>query len=95
MVNGWHVRGNEERRHHASREPLNSERIELGGHALHIFQDAMDEGSWLVWLNTEASDFDGLVLGVGATRDEAVAAAVNAVEMIEAALQGPPARPVA
>jgi hypothetical protein len=91
---GWHRRTvageTTDRRHHASREPApaSEERIEIGEHALHIFQD--DEGSdWCVWLNTKVSDFDGLILAMGADRQQAVERAVAVVEALEAALQGP------
>jgi hypothetical protein len=41
----------------------------ISGQRLHIFP--MD-GRWEVWLNTEISDFDGLCMGVGDTRHEAL-----------------------
>lgn len=91
---GWYRRGDTERRHHVSREPEdhNQEHLAVVGHdnELHVFSDAQGD-DWVVWLNTGTSDFDGLVLGVGASRQEAVTKAVACVEAIERALQGTPA----
>jgi hypothetical protein len=91
---GWHKHADgTERLHHVSREPKETteERASiLDAHNLHIFQDGGDGGDWVVWLNTEVSDFDGLVIGIGKTRDEAVAQAVAVVECIERTLQGGP-----
>lgn len=92
MSKGWFRKGDEERRHHVSREPEpeSEEFHEIGvGYQLHIFK-AEEDGEWVVWLNTEASDFDGLVIGKGKTRQEAVAEAMKVVEAMEAVLQGPP-----
>lgn len=89
---GWFEKGGTERRHHPSRADdvaIQEHRI-IDGHRLHILQDF--DGEWVVWLNTEVTDFDGLVIGTGRTRDEAVAAAVKTAEAIEANLQGPPGR---
>src|SRR4051794_396920 len=58
------------------------------GELLHVYQD--DEG-WWVWLNTEVSEFDGLCVGAGTTRDGAVAAAVQVFEAAIAELQHPAA----
>ena len=55
---------------------------------LHILQD--DDGTWQVWLNTGIADFDGLVIGVGPTRQAAVADAVGVVEWSERTLQETP-----
>jgi hypothetical protein len=59
--------------------------VDVFGHRLHVFFD----GDWNVWLNTEASDFDGLCIGVGATRSAAIAQAVRALEAVVEVLQGP------
>lgn len=92
---GYHTRGTTERRHHVSREPLDGteERIDVDDALrLHIFQDDVvggEGGEWVVWLNTEVSDFDGLVLAIGTSRDDARAQAVAVAEAIESALQRP------
>jgi hypothetical protein len=52
-----------------------------------------DENDYELWLNTEVQDFDGLCIGIGATRDAAVADAVNVFEAAIDALQQPPATP--
>ena len=54
---------------------------------IHVYQEG---GEWCVWLNTEASNFDGLCIGIGATRDLAVTQAVQALEAIVDFLQEPP-----
>ncbi len=56
-------------------------------HLLHVYEQG---GEWHVWLNCEDMDFTGLCLGLGATRDEAVEQAVQALEAITEKLQGPP-----
>lgn len=43
----------------------------IEGHRLHIF--CAHDGRWEVWLNTEASDFDGLCIGTGPHRLAALA----------------------
>lgn len=94
-VLGYHRRGDTERRHHPARrddiDAATEERAIIGAHALHIFRDAgHDPGDeYVVWLNTEMSDFDGLILGLGATRDAAVAQAVATLEALTDRLQGP------
>lgn len=88
---GWHARGDTERRHHPAREDdaTNEERATVpDAHSLHVFQDA-SAGDWCVWLNTDVSDFDGLTLSIGRTRDEAVAQAVAVLERAAEALQQP------
>lgn len=65
------------------------ERWQCGkGHSLHVFQE--DEDTWSAWLNTETQDFDGLCLGTGKTRSEAVTEAVKTLETATDLLQGPP-----
>lgn len=46
-------------------------------------------GAWSVWLNTEAGDFDGLIIGQGQTRAEAEAAAVSSLQAIMLAIVEP------
>jgi hypothetical protein len=95
---GWHARADEDRRHHPSREPAaaSEEHIAIGeALRLHVFRDAEFPGpepEWVVWLNTEVSDFDGLVLSSGKDRQQAVERAVAVAEMIADALQAPPPR---
>src|ERR1041385_4304153 len=62
------------------------ERIPLDGRVLHV---AERDGFFEVWLNTEVSDFDGIHVGEGETRDAAVADAVKTLEAAVAALQQP------
>jgi hypothetical protein len=62
------------------------ERISLDGRVLHV---AERDGFFEVWLNTEASDFDGIHIGEGETRDAAVADAIHTLESAVAALQQP------
>jgi len=38
------------------------------GYELHIFSNG---GDWEVWLNTEITDYDGLCVGTGRTREDA------------------------
>jgi hypothetical protein len=56
---------------------------------LHLYEDD-HTGEWSVWLNTGIADHDGLCIGHGKTRDEAIADAVGVVEWAETELQGPP-----
>lgn len=56
-------------------------------HLLHVCE--MGDG-WEVWINCEDADFTGLCVGWGATRDDAVARAVRALEAVVEKLQGPP-----
>ena len=62
------------------------ERIPLDGRSLHV---AQRDGFYEVWLNTEVSDFDGMHIGEGSTRDIAVADAVKTLEGAVAFLQQP------
>jgi hypothetical protein len=62
------------------------ERIPLDGRVLHA---AKRDGFYEVWLNTEAGDFDGIHIGEGTTRNDAVADAVATLEKATAALQQP------
>jgi hypothetical protein len=65
---------------------------ESGQPKLHVFQQDGPPRpyEWAVWLNTGVSDFDGLCIGIGATRDEAIADAVKVLEWATERLQGPP-----
>jgi hypothetical protein len=56
------------------------------GNAHHLHQTA--DGA--VWLNTEASHYDGLCIGYGATPEASLAEAVKTLEAALDALQGPP-----
>jgi hypothetical protein len=89
----WHPRGDGTvARHHPSRLGVEGteERLEAGPrNFVHIFQDAEFGGGWCVWLNTEVSDFDGLCIGLGKSRDEAVRDAVSVLKAATEALQGP------
>jgi hypothetical protein len=70
--------------------------VAIGGHRLHVYLDA--PGEWAVWLNTEIENFDGLCIGLGDTRDNAIAAAVTTLADAIVALQQHPtfqARPTA
>ena len=48
-----------------------------------------DDGGVEVWLNTGVTDYDGLCIGTGDTRDAAVGDAVAALEWLTEALQRP------
>lgn len=53
-------------------------------HRLNVFaEDAHGSPSHEVWLDTEVADFDGICLGCGTTREEAL---LDAKEELEAAL---------
>lgn len=60
--------------------------IIVPGHRIHVYED---NACWYVWLNTEVQDFDGLCLGTGSTRNDAIEDAVAALEGIIEALQRP------
>lgn len=62
------------------------ERLELDGHVLHI---AKRDGFHEVWLNTEVADFDGIYIGEGQARSEAVADAVKTLERAVELMQLP------
>jgi hypothetical protein len=67
--------------------------VEVEGYGVHVCQIESDReigGPWGVWLNTEVADFDGICLGVGTTRNEAVGKAVKLLEAVTDFLQGPP-----
>lgn len=56
---------------------------------LHIVQ-RQEEEDFEVWLNTGIGDDDGLLIGIGRTRQEAVTSAHAVIEWLEGVLQGPP-----
>jgi len=56
------------------------------GQGLHVYQRG---GEWCVWLNTEASDFDGLCVAVAVTRDAALGQAVAVFQAAIEELQKP------
>jgi hypothetical protein len=60
------------------------ERLPLDGRVLHI---AERDGFYEVWLNTEVSDFDGIHIGEGESRDAAVMNAITTLETAAAALR--------
>lgn len=57
---------------------LHNEHLELDGNNVHILSERPDD--YEVWLNTDVGDFDGLCIGCGQTREEAVAGAVAAFD---------------
>jgi hypothetical protein len=58
----------------------------VAGHLVHVYKQ---DGEWSVWLNCEDMDFTGLCIGIGKTRNRAVADAVAALEAVVAKLQEP------
>jgi len=46
--------------------------LDIGGQVLHLIFDP-ESNDWNVWLDTEVMAMDGLVIGGGATRAEAIA----------------------
>jgi hypothetical protein len=65
-------------------------RVENGGHDLRVFYDDTLTHTWEVWLEPMDGSDDGVCLGDGKTRDEAVGDAVNALEAALAKLQETP-----
>ena len=65
-----------------------SERYELNEQTLHVHRQG-DLG-WAVWLNIEDIDYSGLCIATGATRNDAVGAAVRQLEGLVEVLQRPP-----
>ena len=77
----------------AGENDLISERypsVNIAGHLVHVFQNFRGSSTWSVWMNTEAADFDGLCIGLGSSRDNAIWHAVEALEAIVDFLQSPP-----
>lgn len=58
-------------------EPIN-ERWEVGSNILHLTNA---DGGFQVWLNTEAGDYDGLIIGLGDTRQGALLDAAQTMNM--------------
>lgn len=71
------------------------ERIDLSerGYALHVIPANL-LNDYEVWLNTEVADFDGLCVGVGKTRSEAMTKAAATLEDTALALRDAVARAV-
>lgn len=68
------------------------ELAKLPAHLLHVSNvDTFGhKGQWTVWLNTEVSTFDGLCIGIGDTRQEAVQQATTTLERALTILQENP-----
>ncbi len=56
----------------------------IPGHRMHVF---FMNGDWVVWLNTEFGDFDGLCLSVGKDKQEALTEAIKVLEAAHDFLQ--------
>jgi hypothetical protein len=59
------------------------------GYELHVTKKdshGADEGEWNVWLNTEVSDYDGLIVGQGPTPGAAMENARATLTKLAAAL---------
>jgi hypothetical protein len=54
---------------------LHDEHIELDSNVIHVLGES--SGGFEVWLNTDVADYDGLCIGCGSSRDEAVADAMG------------------
>jgi len=50
------------------------EHLELDSNQIHI---SNEDGNWWVWLNTDVGDFDGLCIGCGQSRKEAIDDAIG------------------
>lgn len=57
---------------------IHDEHLDLDGNRIHISADSDDD--WNVWLNTDVDDFDGLCIGCGQSRKEAVAEAISVLD---------------
>ena len=57
---------------------IHDEHLELDGNQIHV--SAESENDWQVWLNTDVTDFDGLCIGCGESRQEAVADAIAVLD---------------
>lgn len=60
---------------------LNSQRLAITatGHKLHIFWDG---DMWEVWLNTEVEDFDGICIGSGKFKEDALEDAMLTLSLL-------------
>jgi hypothetical protein len=68
-----------------ARMRTNNERFETNERAVHIYKET--ENDWSVWLNTTVSDFDGLCVGSGVSRAQAISDTVTTLELIVARLR--------
>lgn len=68
---------------------MNDERHRTAHHDIHIWSGSAGT-EWDVWLEPNDGDRDGLCLGGGKSRDEAVAVAVDALESALRTLQETP-----
>lgn len=57
---------------------LHNEHLTLDGNRIHILSEQPND--FEVWLNTDVGDFDGLCIGCGQSRQEAVAGAINVLD---------------
>lgn len=64
---------------------LHDEHLDLDGNRVHITSE--QAGDFEVWLNTGVSDFDGLCIGCGPTREQAVWDAAIVLEQASRALR--------
>jgi hypothetical protein len=62
------------------------ERYEVAGHMVLVAQETRRA---VVWLNTESLDYDGICIGCGETRQEAVDTAVKALKAVIVRLNQP------
>lgn len=64
---------------------LHDERIDFGDNEIHVVSESAND--FEVWLNTPIADFDGLCIGCGETREQAVKDAAIALEQASKALR--------
>jgi len=66
------------------------ERIPIadGANVIHLHGPNSREDSFTIWLNTDVADFDGLCIGTGESRAEAVEDAIQVLEDGVRALRG-------
>jgi len=55
---------------------------------IHIVEDT--DGSVQVWVDVPGAELDGIIVGLGESRDDAIADAVRTLEALTAQLQSPP-----
>lgn len=61
-----------------------NERFEVNDRAVHISGNTND---WEVWVNTPVADFDGICVGGGVNRTDAIVDAVRTLELATARLR--------
>lgn len=61
-----------------------NERFEVNDRSVHIKGDPND---WEVWVNTPVADFDGICVGGGMSRTDAIVDAVRTLELAAARLR--------